>query len=198
MSRVLAEPSAGQPISATFFAELLREVRANRPLNGKNVSTVRTPNGTHISAVGESRAASIKKIPGRFEIKSITPDDPPESGGGGVSSAQNEEEEEERTYTVKFENPYYDIGGKTYEMPANEDVDPPAVEISGVKDGDIIVLKVKAGESRSEELATVSSLSALQQLQEDVAYYSIPLYKVKGGKVVCDLRTGPISGMGEF
>lgn len=188
MSRVLAAPSAGQPISATFFAELLREVRANRPIAGNNVRTDRTPNGTHISAVGESRAAaSMKKIPGRFEILSITPDEPPEEGS-----------EEEQTYTATFANPFYDIGGKTYEMPASEEVDPPAVQISEVRDGDIIVLKVKAGESRSEELASVGSILELQQLQEDVAYYSIPLYKVQGGKVVCDFRTGPISGMGEF
>ena len=189
MSRVLAAPSAGQPISASFFAELLREIRANRPIAGKNVRTDRTPNGTHISAVGESRAAaaSMKKLPGRFEILSITPDDPPEEGS-----------EEEQTYTATFANPYYDIGGKTYEMPASEEVNPPAVICADIKDGDIIVLKVAAGQSRSEELVTVGSIQELQQLQEDVAYYSIPLYKVQGGAVVCDFRTGPISGMGEF
>lgn len=188
MSRVLTPPSAGQPISASFFAELLREVRANRPLPGKNTRTERTPNGTHISAVGgqAAPAAPVKKIPGRFEI-TLTADEMPE-----------ESEPEERTYTATFANPYYDIGGKTYEMPVDESADPPAVTLGLIKDGDIIVMKVKAGESRSEELVTVSSLSALQQLQEDVAYYSIPLYKIEGGSAVCDFRTGPISGMGEF
>ena len=127
-------------------------------------------------------------IPGRFEI-SLKAEDPQES---------DEEEEQEQTYSATFANPYYEIGGKTYEMPADEEADPPAVGLGGIKDGDIIVLKIAAGQSRGEELVTVGSLAELQTLQEDVAYYSIPLYKVQGGSVVCDFRTGPISGMGEF
>lgn len=67
MKRNLAAPSAGQPIQASFFAEILREIRANRPLSGKNTRTHRTPNGTHIEAVG-SRAAPAAKIPGLFTI----------------------------------------------------------------------------------------------------------------------------------
>lgn len=186
MSRVLAAPSAGQPISASFFAELLREVRANRPLAGKNVRTTRTPNGTHISAVGgAAEKHSAAKIPGRFEI-SITPDDPPEEGS-----------DEEQTYTATFKNPYYDIGGKTYEMSSGSEEED--VSLENIKGGSIIYIKISAeGSGTGAELGTVMSLRELQSIQEsDMSHYTVPLYKIQGGSVTCDFRTGPIAGMGE-
>ena len=199
MSRVLAAPSAGQPISASFFAELLREVRANRPLAGKNVRTTRTPNGTHINAVGGAaeKHSPAAKIPGRFEILSIMADEPPESGGGGVSPAQSEEEEEEQTYTVTFANPYYDIGGKTYEMSSGSEEED--VSLENIKGGSIIYIKISAeGSGTGAELGTVMSLRELQSIQEsDMSHYTVPLYKIQGGSVTCDFRTGPIAGMGE-
>lgn len=190
MNTLPPEPSAKDPISATFIKALMRYIRANTILNGPGYRTNRGPNGTTLKLnPSKGVAAPAAKIPGRFEILSITANEPQED---------DEEEEQERTYTVAFTNPYYDIGGKTYEIPVDEEADPPAVYIEEVKDGDLIVLKIKAGESRSEELVTVGTLLELQQLQDDVAYYSIPLYKIDGGSAVCDFRTGPISGMGEF
>ena len=183
-------PSPGKPISASFFARLIAWVKSGMLVEGSGYRLRRGPNGTALDIdVANLRVSSSKKIPGRFEILSITANEPQEN---------DEEEDQERKYTVAFMNPYYDIGGKTYEMPASEETDPPAVILEEIKDGDIIVLKIRAGESRSEELVTVGRIQELQQLQEDSAFYSIPLYRIQGGAVVCDFRTGPISGMGEF
>lgn len=93
MIRSLTPPSAGQPISASFFAELLREIRANRPLQGQNTRVQRTPNGTHISAVA-SASSSSSRLPGLFEAKLETSDQ------GGKK--------------VKFEYPYYMLGTRLY------------------------------------------------------------------------------------
>lgn len=183
-------PAPGKPVSAGFFARLIAWVKSGQLIEGVGYRLKRTPNGTSlILNPSKGVTALATKTPGRFEILSITANEPQEN---------DEEEEQERTYTVAFTNPYYDIGGKTYEIQVDEEADQPAAYIEEVNDGDIIVLKIKAGESRSEELVTVGTLLELQQLQDDVAYYSIPLYKIDGGSAVCDFRTGPISGMGEF
>ena len=119
-------------------------------------------------------------FPGRFEILSLTPDEPPGS-------------EEEQTYTATFANPFYDIGGKTYEMPA--------AELEDVKDGSIIYIKVAIGASQDEptaELGFVAGLQALKELQEDETHFVAPLYRIAGGSVVCDFRTNPTAGIGEF
>lgn len=130
---------------------------------------------------GEDRDA----IPGRFEI-TITPDDPPEEGS-----------EEKQTYTATFENPYYDIGGKTYEMSSGSEEED--VSLEDIKDGSIIFIKISAeGSETGAELGTAASLRELQSVQEnEPGKYTIPLYKVEGGSVTCDFRTGPIAGMGE-
>lgn len=189
MKSLPTAPAPGTPVSSSLIRELIDAIRARTILRGPGYRTRETPNGTALEIEGTAGGrTAYKKIPGRFEI-SLKAEDPQES---------DEEEEQEQTYSATFANPYYDIGGKTYEMPADEEADPPAVGLGGIKDGDIIVLKIAAGQSRGEELVTVGSLAELQTLQEDVAYYSIPLYKVQGGSVVCDFRTGPISGMGEF
>ena len=183
----LTSPASGQPVSATLIHEMMREIKANRPLPGKNTRTNRTPNGTHIEAIaGGGKSAPAAKVPGRFEI--------------ALKAEQPEEghEEDPQKYSATFANPYYDVGGKTYEMPADETIDPPAVTLVGIEDGSIIVLKVSAKETPTAELAFVLSLQELQQQQENTDHYTMPIYKIQGGKVVCDFRTGPISGMGEF
>lgn len=124
-------------------------------------------------------------IPGRFAITSITRIEP-------------EDEEEQPKYAVTFTNPYYDIGGKSYEMPPDTELDPPRIEVRDVYDGDIIILMVSAGETRKAYLTVAESFQKLAQLQQDVTYYTTPLYKISGGAAVCDFRTGPYFSMGEF
>lgn len=187
MNTLPPEPSAKDQISATFIKALMRYIRANTLLNGPGYKTKRGPNGTTLElkpskGVSSSPAA---KIPGRFEI-TLTPDEIPEGS-----------EPEEQTYTATFRNPYYDIGGKTYEMTAEGESD--AVTLEGIKDGSIIFIKISAKGSETEaELGTFTSLVELKSEQENkVDYYTIPLYKVQGGSIACDFRTGPISAMWE-
>ena len=188
MNRNLAAPSAGQPIRASFFAEILREIRANRPLSGKNTRTHRTPNGTHIEAVATGGRSAAATDVGRFSVK---------------LKAEEAREGEDQTYTATFKNPYFDVGGKTYEMvPEESESEQSEIEIYNVEDGSIICLKVTASgeveKGPKANLVAFSSLAELQLTQEDMDFYTVPLYKVQGGKVVCDFRTGPTCAMGEF
>ena len=117
------------------------------------------------------------RFPSRFEI-ALAEDEPPEGSDA------------DPTYTATFANPYYDVGGKTYELTGGGQVS---------CSGDcIICLKVSAKEHPSATLETFGSIQIVTNQQTNEDYYTIPLYKVQGGKVVCDFRTGPISGMGEF
>lgn len=181
------EPSAKDPISATFMKALMRCIRANTLINGPGYRTKRGPNGTTLELLASQSAKSVlAKDNGRFAINL-------------VREEQEEGSESEQTYSATFANPYYDIGGKTYEMTADEEADPPAVHLEGIPDGAIVILVVDAsGTQHSASLDYCQRIQELQDQQEnDVEHYTIPLYRVQGGKVVCDFRTGPISGMGE-
>lgn len=117
-----------------------------------------------------------KRDPGRFEIS--------------VS-----EDEESGEIAATFANPYFDVGGKTYEASSVS-----SVSIAGAC---IIALKVNAtGSSGTEPGATIetyANLGALQSAQAELDYYISPLYELDAdGKVVCDFRTGPVIAMGEF
>lgn len=117
----------------------------------------------------------IQSAPGRFEIS--------------VS-----EDEESGDIVASFVNPYFDVGGKTYEASVG------SVTITGAC---ILALKVNAtGSSGVQPGATVeiyANLAALQAAQADRNYYISPLYELEaGGRVSCDFRTGPVMAMGEF
>lgn len=178
MTNNLTEPSPGDPISATLMRELIRTVRANRLIQGKNVLLGRGPNGTVVNVAVPAPSPSKKpKDVGRFAIVSKTdpdaPDEPP---------------------TKVMTNCYYDVGGKTYDM---EDQDLPEVE----EDAELFVaLKVAAtGYVVSAEIETYETFAALQSAQADRDYYVIPLYKLAAsGAVLVDFRVGPSASMGEF
>lgn len=178
MSRTLTPPSAGQPIRASFFAELLREVRANRPLPGKNTRTKRTPNGTYVSTDVPEAQKSQPKLPGCWEMK----------------LEKNEEESEEPTYTATFENRYYSVGGRTYEATEETTLE----DLTGTE---IIAVKISADAETTQptmELTSYAGLVEMQGDQGDEYVYVIPLYKIEGGKVTCDFRLGRVSAMWEF
>lgn len=177
MSRTLTPPSAGQPIRASFFAELLREVRANRPLPGKNTRTKRTPNGTHVSADVPEAPKSQPKLPGCWEMK----------------LEKSEEESKEPTYTATFENRYYSVGGRTYEATTHT-----LEDLTGTE---IIAVKVSADAETTQpspEVTSYADLGEMQADQGDEYVYVIPLYKIDDGKVTCDFRLGRVSAMWEF
>lgn len=173
MSRTLTPPSAGQPIRASFFAELLREVRANRPLPGKNTRTKRTPKGTHISTDAPEAPKSQPKLPGCWEMKL--------SGNS------------EDGYTATFTNRYYSVGGRTYESSEKS-----LEDLTGTE---IIAVKISADAETTqptEELTSYADLGEMQADQDDEYVYVIPLYKIEDGKVTCDFRLGRVSAMWEF
>ena len=174
-------PAPGTPVSSSLIRELIDAIRARTILRGKGYRTNETPNGTflEIERAAAGRSATYKKIPGRFEI-TLTPDDPPEEGS-----------EEETTYSATFANPYYDIGGKTFEMEeATEKV---------VTEGDIIALKVTArGGNPIAVLDIYKSIAHIRSAQSNYDYFIRPLYKIgSGGSIECDFRTGPTLDMGE-
>lgn len=96
--------------------------------------------------------------------------------------------------SASFANQYYDIGGKTY----RSNLSPIQITWSEHK---IIALRVSATGtgSPSATIVTFDSLGELQTAQENLDYYTIPLYEVdQDGAVLCDFRTGPQCAMGEF
>ena len=100
--------------------------------------------------------------------------------------------EDDESVSASFANPYFDVGGKTYEMQSGT-----SVTVSGAC---ILALKVTAtGTYPSAEIVSFENLSALQNAQASRAYCISPLYKLDADfKVVCDFRTGPVIAMGEF
>lgn len=180
-------PVKGQPARASWGAGItnrVNELCSMVPSRGLARDGLTGTGFAPLPANLRDRRGSAAKIPGRFEI-TLTADEMPEGS-----------EPEEQTYTATFKNPYYDIGGKTYEMTAEGESD--AVTLEGIKDGSIICLIISAGEIITAELEKSGSLAELRESQQDVTRYSTPLYKISGGSVVCDFRNGPVFVMGEF
>lgn len=124
---------------------------------------------------GEDRDA----IPGLYEIVSIE---------GGV---------------VTMKNPYFSVGGKTYEGSSTE------ATLTGGETG-VIALRISAtgGSAPADSLEVYDSVASLQAAQQSLDYYTIPLFMIsttvdeETGEetydVVCDFRIGPDAAMGEF
>lgn len=97
-------------------------------------------------------------------------------------------DETEEEYTVA--NPYYRVGGKTYEA---------GVDGGSIEDGKIMALSIDAtGAQPSAELVALDGIAALNNLEADLNYCVVPLYIVSGGKITCDFRKGAIAVMSEF
>lgn len=176
MIRSLTPPSAGQPIRASSVAELLREIRANRLVNGSGYRTKRTPNGTSLVIPVAKPSASSPKLPGCFEIR-----------------RPSGEEGEEGYDNGGFDNPYYNASGKTFYCADAEDIGFNYVDC-------IIALSMSTMSSTpAAEIVEYESMSELQQAQRDMSKNVVPLYKIgEKGDVECDFRTIPSAAMGEF
>lgn len=114
------------------------------------------------------------------------------SGGGGSSNPGRFEltlSEDGDSYTL--ENPYYDVGGRTYLAETPQAV---SSSFSGV-----LALKVSMTTSVPQaSVVTYGGLDGLQQAQSDYSYYVFPLYWLEDGAVKCDFRVGPFAIAGEF
>lgn len=87
-------------------------------------------------------------------------------------------------------NPYYRVGGKTYEA---------GVDGASIVDGAIMALEIDAtAASPTAELVAVDGMTALSNMEADLRHFVIPLYIVSGGKITCDFRKGAIAVMSEF
>lgn len=171
MIRNLTPPSPGDEISAGFMGEICAALRRLRLFAGPNVRLRSGPNGTIISVVVPP-ARPPRKVKGRFEIKSKT------ASGSDVS--------------YELENPYYDIGGKTYKMASNPTV--------SAGPGEIIALKVSAtGYTQSAEVKSYGGFDDLQHEQMDDNSYILPLYLIGNNhEIECDFRLGPNAIEGEY
>ena len=107
MKSLPTAPAPGSPVSASLIGEIIAAIRARTLLRGRGYRLKETPNGTVLDIDAQARAAAaVAADKGRFAIVSIT-----EEEGS---------EEQQKTYTVEFRNPYYDVGGRTYEMEGEE------------------------------------------------------------------------------
>lgn len=178
MIRSLTPPSAGQPIRASFFAELLREIQANRLVNGSGYRTKRTPNGTSL-VIHEAKASasSPAKVPGCFEIRRP-------SGG----------EDSEGYDPGGFDNPYYSVGSNHYYLAD-------AVEMGFGYESCFLALVIDSAASvpnaRIEEFGSFSEMQ--QAAQDDLTTSIHPLYEIGNkGIVIADLRNIPTFPQFEF
>ena len=122
----------------------------------------------------------IRKLEDILDINSESPgcfnleyDETLNDGGGG--------------YAVS--NPYYRIGGKTYEC---------TDDFPDVSTG-IVALKIDVtGSSPSATYEQYSTLAALQGDEADTNYFISPLYTFDDGEITCDWRKGAPSAMFEF
>lgn len=182
MSAILPTPPApGDPISATFMGEICAALRRLRIFAGPNVRLWSGPNGTVVSVnVPSPRPRKVKGI-GCFEISKTEQEE---------SSSSSSEAKE---YSITFENCYYSIGGKTYELSGDK-------MIEHVTTANIAALKATArGRVQSATLVKYDDLSDLQEDQSDLDFYVMPLYLFgEHGKPTCDFRIGPNFAMGEF
>ena len=103
---------------------------------------------------------------------------------------------------VTMKNPYFNVGGKTYHGEAT------TAELIGGQTN-VIALRISATgvSAPTDSLEVYDSVASLQAEQQELDYYTIPLYMIATGvdeeteeetyDVVCDFRLGPDAAMGE-
>ena len=198
----LVEPRPGEPITAAWAAELVRELRAQRPIEGPGLRAKRGPNGTILSAdVGAHQAASMADLT-CFRIAGLK-----YTESSGTTSAVE----------VKLANLFYRIDGKTYELEpgtgngeqgtgsgeeeASEEEEEGVITITSNSDEFVIALRCEVTDGSvvpSAELVTLQSISQLQTQEQDRNYYHDPLWLFRDWSPAVDLRSAPRFIMTEF
>ena len=197
MNLPLRVPQAGDVVSATKFAALLREVRANRILPSPNLRISRGPNGTHLH-FGAVR------------------------GGGGVAPGdlgcyrlEKSTNQDDEPVTI-FGNQYYRFGNVLNQSSISTTVedllnDAGTADSSGVMPLFIALrLSAKPGnpteDANGDPLPRIEgfgSLAALMQAQGDLDFHVLPLYLMdviensetgdRSFAVRCDFRRGVVA-----
>ncbi len=180
-----AYPNPGEKITASLLREILRELRANTPLEGSNVLLQRTPNGTHIHAKPAGRGGSAANRLDCFDLSRLAVD----ADAG--------------TVTCVFERRFFRVGGRTWE----KDPDLQTGEESSTTASYPCVVGLEItwtdeGTENEEPNATYSNWATMADLKEaekDVKKYVLPLYRFDDeGKMDVDFRNAPTAQMGEF
>lgn len=196
MNTLPPEPSAKDPVSATFIRALIRYIRENTILNGPGYKTKRGPNGTSlVIQKPKSNGQSKAEDNGCFKIAEISSEDK----------------------TVKLGNCYFNVGGKTY---IGEDTVSPQCEIEDEIAFLCMVISAVSTDKQNYFYLYWYRKTDLTAEQKTASKYIIPLYafeisKVEddeddsaasaGGseeekymfKLVCDMRNAPCAQMWE-
>lgn len=97
------------------------------------------------------------------------------------------------TPVLRFENPYYDVGGRTYVFEST------AIGVIPSDFTGFVALSINmTGDVPSATVVTFSSLAEMRHEQTDYSKYILPLYQLEDGSVKCDFRIGPPAVAGEF
>lgn len=193
-----AVPRAGDPVSATWMANLVRYIKSIRPLQGPNIRLAQGPNGTVITAtaaVGNRRGGASAdmgcwKIVQKEMRREDDGTDDPDATAVYV------------TYP-SLGNRYWLMGEVVRSMDENEYLDLSSFVMQGeLSDGEeytdadrpYICLKVPAAPDSNEqaEVIGLATLEEVQETQKDMRYVTKLLYKLSHDcAVVVDFRNMP-------
>ena len=176
MNLNLREPNAGEKITATAARQLVRAVRAARPLQGPGTRLARTPRGTVVSLAERPTAAAAKA--GCWEIAAKLDGSGPEHVFANQFVLRGEVLDElEIATTIESVMP-------------NGSYDPTDPE-----DGSFFVcVKVDARHPAEEQpsLVVAGDLEELAAMQQDQSFIIRPLYKLSLMlDILADLRSVP-------
>ena len=202
MRAKLAEPRPGEPITAGWAAEIVRELRAQRPVSGPGIRAKRGPNGTILSADAGARSSQAADLT-CFRIAGLKYTE----SSGSISAVE-----------VKLANLFYRIDGKTYELEvpesggssqesgasgqeSEEEEEEGVITITSNSDEFVIALRCEVSDGSevpSAELVTLQSISQLQTQEQARDYYHDPLWLFRDWSPAVDLRSAPRFIMTEF
>ena len=163
-------PTPGKPISASFFARLIAWVKSGMLVDGTGYRLRRGPNGTALEIEVAKSARPVSKIPGCFEIRRPSGEDP-----GG------------------FNNPYYMVGANLYQCAE-------AIDMGFEFEDCIIALCINTtSEAPVVSIDEFFDFTDLQNRAADRKVAIHPLYLIgKGGVVLADLRNIPVFPQWEY
>ena len=203
MSGQLRYPLPKDKVTACLFRQLIDLIRANTPIAGRNIRTLRTNHGTHISCVVPTTAASAPADPIR-----------------GCYCILGSERDGKPVHV--FGNPYVMVGGVLTRHPVDTVVEDLLAEAGEeAEDGTIelfLALRILAAppaendpetdedetEDNGDLVIAYANFTELTEAQRDASHHTIPLYLLSvtkttdetsgdvsyGYEIACDFRRG--------